>query len=459
MPRSLLKLAGASRKMFPGSMNFPEGWEALPLRRLLNSQLHQGTLIVRGPAGSELTFGDCGTPRVVVRIADYKAMLELVLNPDLAIGELYMDERLTVEEGGDVADLLDLVFINIGRRKSSRLLRFTRFVHDIVDRVRRNSKLRAKRHVAHHYDLDGKLYELFLDSDMQYSCGYFSSATQTLEQAQTAKKHHITSKLLLDRPGLTVLDVGSGWGGMAIDLARDFQASVRGITLSEEQLVRSRHRAAEAEVGEICKFELSDYRDLVGRYDRIVSVGMFEHVGRGHFDNFFVKARQLLDDEGVMVLHTIGRTDGPGITSPWMDKYVFPGGHIPALSEIIRSIERSGLIAMDIEILRLHYAKTLMEWRDRFEANRAEIARLYDERFCRMWEFYLAGSEMAFRHAGHVVFQIQLAKRIDALPLTRDYMLDIERAIETATGTEPAANEPQASQMAASRPRTPRRVA
>ncbi len=434
---------------------FPHGWRAAILAPLLTRFVRRGTLIVRHPDGPELNFGDCGAPSVAVRFHDRSAITQLVFNPELALGELYMDGRLSIEDGRGIADLLDLVFSNRGRKSLPLGLRVVQDLRWGLSQIwSRNSPWRSKSNVAHHYDLSANLYEHFLDPDLQYSCAYFSDPTQSLEAAQVGKKYHIASKLLLDKPALSVLDIGSGWGGVSLDLARDFEANVRGITLSEEQLVKSRERAQNAGLSERCQFELSDYRGLVGRYDRIVSVGMFEHVGRRYFDSFFVKTRELLDDDGVMLLHTIGRLDGPGGTAPWTDKYIFPGGYIPALSEISRAVERSGLFITDIEVLRLHYAKTLMEWRQRFEANRKEIAELYDERFCRMWEFYLAGAEMAFRHIGHVVFQIQLAKRIDAVPLTRDYMIDIERAIHAAIGRQTQPSEPTES-----KPSPPLRVA
>ena len=429
-------------------MLFPEGWRAAVLSPLLRAFIRRGTLVVRLPEGGELNFGDCGDPKVAVRVHDTRAIFELIRNPDMALGELYMDGRLTVEDGGDIADLLDLVFANIAATRIPRAWEWLRAIQFLGVRLSpRNSMRRAKSNVAHHYDLSEKLYETFLDEDLQYSCAYFTHPAQSLEAAQLAKKRHIASKLLLDKPGLSVLDIGSGWGGMALDLARDFEANVRGVTLSEEQLIKARARAADVGVSGRCQFELTDFRALVGRYDRIVSIGMFEHIGRRDYRSFFSKVRELLDDEGVMVLHTIGRLDGPGLTSPWIDKYVFPGGHIPALSEVARAIERSGLLMVDVEILRLHYAKTLMEWRERFEARRVEIAKLYDERFCRMWAFYLAGSEMSFRHLAHVVFQVQIAKRVDALPVTRDYMVDLERAISATIGYEPPARDPETGEV------------
>jgi cyclopropane-fatty-acyl-phospholipid synthase len=281
--------------------------------------------------------------------------------------------------------------------------------------------------VAHHYDLNGRLYSLFLDRDRQYSCAYFPTGSETLEEAQAAKKRHIAAKLKLDRPDLSVLDIGCGWGGMALTLARDYGARVTGITLSAEQLAEARARAAAAGLADRVTFELMDYRAMQRRFDRIVSVGMFEHVGVGHYRTFFRKLRACLEPDGVALLHTIGRSDGPNSTNSWIARYIFPGGYSPALSEIMPHVERAGLVTTDIEILRLHYAETLRHWRRRFAANRDAIAALYDERFCRMFEFYLAGSELAFRHQGLVNFQIQLSREQTAVPLTRDYIARAER--------------------------------
>jgi cyclopropane-fatty-acyl-phospholipid synthase len=290
-----------------------------------------------------------------------------------------------------------------------------------------NPASRSKAHVAHHYDLSSRLYDLFLDKDRQYSCAYFNDPGDTLEEAQIAKKRHIAAKLYLAEQDLSVLDIGCGWGGLALDIARDTGAKVKGVTLSEEQIAVARDRAKKAGLAERCRFDLIDYRLIEGQFDRVVSVGMFEHVGVPYYDAFFAKVRDLMKDDGVALLHTIGRSDGPGATNPWIAKYIFPGGYTPSLSEILPAIEKSGLMVADVEILRLHYAETLKEWRRRFNANRAEISRIYDERFCRMWEFYLAGSEMGFRREGLVNFQIQLVKRVETLPITRDYMYDRER--------------------------------
>ncbi|MEW6257283.1 MAG: cyclopropane-fatty-acyl-phospholipid synthase family protein, partial [Pseudomonadota bacterium] len=297
-----------------------------------------------------------------------------------------------------------------------------------------NPPERARRNVAHHYDLDGRLYALFLDGDRQYSCAYFEAAGQSLDDAQLAKKRLIAAKLRLDRPGLNTLDVGCGWGGLSLYLAEMAGARMTGVTLSTEQLGIATARAQERGLGDRIDFRLEDYRALEGRFDRIVSVGMFEHVGVQHFRAFFRKARDLLTDDGVMLLHSIGRSDGPGVTNPWIAKYIFPGGYIPSLSEVIPVIEQAGLVITDVEILRLHYAETLKAWRERFRARREEAVRLTDERFCRMWDFYLAASEMAFRHQGMMVFQIQLARRQEAVPLTRAYIADAEARLRAAEG-------------------------
>jgi cyclopropane-fatty-acyl-phospholipid synthase len=289
-----------------------------------------------------------------------------------------------------------------------------------------NPVRRAQANVAHHYDLSDQLYDLFLDRDRQYSCAYFTPRHDDLELAQQDKKRRLAAKLLL-RSGERVLDIGSGWGGLALTLAEAGAGEVLGITLSQHQLGVARERARRRGLADRVRFELRDYREQTGTFDRIVSVGMFEHVGVRHYEEFFRAVQGLLSDDGVAVLHSIGRMDGPGATNPWIRKYIFPGGYSPALSEVLPVIERQGLWVTDIEILRLHYAETLRAWRRRFAANRAAIARLYDERFCRMWEFYLVGSELAFRRMGHLVFQIQLAKRQDAVPLTRDYISDWER--------------------------------
>ena len=404
------------------------------LRGLLNGIVKHGTLTLIRPDGARDVFGG-GAPHVAVKLHDRAAMAELALNPELKLGELYMDGRLTVEDG-DIADVLSLLMRNIGAGRSSAVIRTADWLRRLVRPLEQYNPIsRAKDHAAHHYDLSGKLYDLFLDKDRQYSCAYFSEPGASLDEAQVAKKRHIAAKLHCDRPGLKVLDIGCGWGGLALDLARDCKANVLGITLSEEQLAMARARAAKAHLEDRCRFELVDYRKLGGKFDRIVSVGMFEHVGAPYYQTYFDRVRDLLTDDGVALIHTIGRSDGAGATNPWIRKYIFPGGYTPALSEMLPVIEKAGLMVSDVEVLRLHYAETLKEWRRRFKAHWAEAAALYDERFCRMWEFYLAGAEMGFRHEGLVVFQVQLVKNVDALPITRDYMIEAERTMKFA-GTE-----------------------
>ena len=391
------------------------------LRPFLERIVRKGRLEVETASGSRFIVGDGSGERVAVHLADRGAARKLILRPELALGELYVDGRIVVTQGS-VCNLLMLLGGNLGSQSSPGIARAYGWLRVVLRLLnRRNTARRARRNAAHHYDLDGRLYRLFLDSDMQYSCAYFEHPGHSLEEAQLAKKRHIAAKLLVE-PGHRVLDIGSGWGGLALYLAERCGAKVTGITLSEAQLELARRRAAERDVIPRVDFYLQDYRAASGRFDRIVSVGMFEHVGISDYDAFFTKVAELLADDGVMLLHSIGRSDGPNITNPWIAKYIFPGGSAPALSEVLPAIERSGLIVTDIEILRLHYAETLKAWRERFLFRRDEAKAVYDDRFCRMWEFYLAAVESGFRHGGLMVFQIQLAKRLETVPLTRDYI-------------------------------------
>jgi cyclopropane-fatty-acyl-phospholipid synthase len=305
----------------------------------------------------------------------------------------------------------------------SRLRKAVRGLLSVFER--RNSKTRSKRNVEYHYDIDDRIYSLFLDQDRQYSCAYFESEDQSLDDAQEAKKRHISAKLKI-QPGQRVLDIGSGWGGLAMYIGRHFGADVVGLTLSEEQLKVSSKRASADGLSKIVKFRLQDFRNVDEKFDRIVSVGMFEHVGKKEYPTFFDVVRRSLKENGIVLLHTIGRLDGKSTTNPWFAKYIFPGSYVPALSEILPIIEKSGLIVTDIEILRLHYARTLSHWRSRFMAHRAEAAAILGERFCRMWEYYLAASEAGFRYGGLVVFQVQLAGRLETVPRTRRYILEEE---------------------------------
>jgi cyclopropane-fatty-acyl-phospholipid synthase len=396
------------------------------LNVVFKNLIQTGTLVVIDAHGRRHEYAGKPGPQVTLRLHDHAVANYVARNPALHAGEAYMDGRLTVEDGA-IYDLLDLAAINAHDRPLTPIDPIVRPIRFALRRWRQYNPLaRARRNVAHHYDLSGELYGLFLDADRQYSCAYFASGADTLDAAQEHKKRHIAAKLLL-KPGMRVLDIGSGWGGMGLYLARVADARVTGVTLSEEQHKVSNERARAAGLDGRVAFHLRDYREERERYDRVVSVGMFEHVGVVHYREFFAKLRDLLTDSGVALLHTIGRSDGPGATNAWIDKYIFPGGYSPALSEVLPAIERAGLFVTDVEVLRLHYAETLCEWRRRFAANRERVKQIYDERFCRMWEFYLAGSEVAFRRQGHVVFQIQLAKRVDSVPLTRDYITQWEQ--------------------------------
>ena len=394
----------------------------------------EGSLTIKFPDGSTSHYA--GTPglQAGIDIRTSKTLRRLITDPGLAVGECYMDGTL-VPLGCTMYDVLEVMLHNytLGGRHLGNEFQMLR--RGLLRRwAQWNPAPRARRNVAHHYDLNEALYGLFLDRDWQYSCAYFPLGDETLDEAQEAKKRHIAAKLLLTRPGLSVLDIGSGWGGLAITLARDHGAQVTGITLSQEQLVRATARAGAAGVAGRVRFVLQDYRDpaLTGPFDRIVSVGMFEHVGINHYDTFFAVLHRLLAPGGVALVHAIGRSDRPSITNPWLAKYIFPGGYSPALSEVFPAVERSGLLTADLEVLRLHYAETIRHWRRRFAASRAEAAVLYDERFCRMFELYLAGSELAFRRQGHRVWQLQVARDDAAVPLTRDYIAIAERAAARA---------------------------
>jgi cyclopropane-fatty-acyl-phospholipid synthase len=389
------------------------------LRFFLGQYIRRGALSVVTARGTQFSYGDGSGDPVVVRFLTADAERRLLLDPELSLGELFVDGSVVMERG-TIADLLAIALGQLDVRPRWAKLRW--WFRYLIRHVRQfNPRGRSRNNVAYHYDLDGRLYSLFLDADKQYSCAYFESPDITLDDAQLAKKRHLAAKLLIER-GQRVLDIGSGWGGLALYLAEITDADVTGVTLSTEQLHVANARADEKRLPRSTKFLLQDYRDVRGPFDRIVSVGMFEHVGIDHYDIFFERCAELMTEDGVMVLHSIGRPEGPGITNPWIAKYIFPGGYIPALSEVLPAIERAGLLVSDIEILRLHYAETLKAWRERFMARREEAVRLYDERFARMWEFYLAASEMAFRKLNMMNFQIQLTKRQGILPMTRAYI-------------------------------------
>jgi len=380
--------------------------------------VRRGSLTVTTARGRIGTFGDRTGHPVAVRFNNAAAQRAVLFDPELKLGEAYMDGTLIVERGS-IADVLALLLSQ--ERLGPRNWAVPRVLRYLFRRLQQfNLRSRSRINVAHHYDLDGRLYSLFLDGDQQYSCAYFERPNQSLDDAQLAKKRHLAAKLRI-APGAKVLDIGCGWGGLALYLAEIAGAHVTGITLSREQHQRAQNRAQERGRRDV-EFKLLDYRDLDGRFDRIVSVGMFEHVGVGFYDVFFNQCAKCLAEDGIALLHTIGRYRPPGITNPWIAKYIFPGGYIPALSEVLRAIERAGLIVTDVEILQLHYAETLKAWRERFLAHRDEVVRLYDQRFVRMWEFYLACSEMAFRLGEMVVFQIQMAKHKGVTPPTRDYI-------------------------------------
>lgn len=407
----------------------------LPLLGAVLPQLiQQGELTIIDSRGGRSRFGPGGSgPSVVIKLHDRWLPIRLALNPMLATGEAFMDGRLTVEPGS-VRDFLLLATTGLERMHRLRSNRLLSRLQKLMDRLTpTNSRWRARRNVKHHYDLPPELYELFLDRDQLYSCAYFRTGKESLEEAQQAKMQHIMAKLLLE-PGNRVLDIGSGWGALATTISRKTGASVKGLTLSDEQFAGATVRALRHQVADKAKFALRDYRDEAERYDRIVSVGMLEHVGRHNLDEYFAKIAELLEEDGVALIHSIGSAIGasdPGAAKDrWMDRYIFPGGYIPALSEVVPAAERAGLWITDIEILRLHYAETLRCWWDRFQARRDEAQALMGDRFCRMWEFYLASAETGFRNGRLMVFQIQLARSRDAVPLTRDYIADAERRFE-----------------------------
>ncbi|MEZ5816579.1 MAG: cyclopropane-fatty-acyl-phospholipid synthase family protein [Hyphomicrobiaceae bacterium] len=409
-----------------------------PLYLLLDRIVVHGTLTVETADGAVHRFGDGGSPRVSMKLADRALERQIALNPNLAVGEGYMDGRLVMREGR-IYDLLELVLENAMTQPLPAWASLADNFRYATRRVAQFNPIgRSRRNVEHHYNIDGRVYDLFLDPERQYSCAYFPDSDCDLDEAQRAKIRHIAAKLDLDEEH-RLLDIGSGWGGLALNLAAMTGCEARGITLSSEQLAYAERWAAKRGLDQRVQFSLTDYRELNGRFDRVVSVGMFEHVGINHYNRFFERVRDLLTEDGVALIHYIGRADQPAATNAFIARYIFPGGYIPALSEVLPAIERSGLYVTDIEVLRLHYAMTLRRWRERFLARWDEAARLQGERFCRMWEFYLAGSECAFRYQNLVVLQIQLSRRLEALPLVRDYMhtqelayLERTRALEVA---------------------------
>lgn len=397
-------------------------------RKLIEATVRVGALRMVDPDGTVTLMGDGSKPKCTLAVKRAPSTHKLLANPVLAIAESYMDGDWSVEDG-DLRDFMELAMKNYANleghpvtKAANKMLRQGRNLQQY------NPIGKARENVAHHYDLSRELYDLFLDSDRQYSCAYFMDPGDDLERAQAQKKRHIAAKLYIRKPGLKVLDIGSGWGGLGLSLARETGCDLTGVTLSTEQHSLSSERVKQEGLGDRVRFELRDYREVNATFDRIVSVGMFEHVGKRNYEEFFQKTYDLLDEDGVFLLHTIGRYNEPGPVNPFIRKYIFPGGDLPTLSELTPVIEDSGFYMMDIELLRLHYAETLRHWHEAFQRNRDKVRDLYDERFCRMWEFYLVGSEMGFRHEGLVVFQILLAKKQDALPLTRDFITEWEQA-------------------------------
>ncbi len=413
-----------------------------PLDPLLRRALKYGRLRVNSLDGKSCVFGQADAPlSAAITLHDPKLVWQLAWNPAFYTGEAYADGRLAIEEG-TILTLVGTLLRNSLERSTSRAARMIGRFHDwlnlpaVINRVDR-----ARRNVHHHYDLSGELFGLFLDSDWQYSCAYFRNGDEDLDTAQLAKKQHIAAKLDI-RPGQHILDIGSGWGGLALYLASHYPVRVTGLTLSSEQLARATERAREMGLQDRVTFKLMDYRLESGAYDRIVSVGMFEHVGRPHYDAFFRKVKSLLKPDGSALIHTIGCQTPPGPINPWLRRNIFPGAYLPSLSQLVPIFENRLLWLTDMENLRLHYAETLAAWNRRFQANRAHVAELYDERFCRMWEFYLQACEAAFRWGGLTVFQLQLTRTIDAVPLTRDYIAMEEARLAAAETAAPRIDRP-----------------
>ena len=396
------------------------------LSQMLKRLIKKGSLKVINYDGREYVFSGEPGRSATMRFHHKSVANKLLLYPKLRLGEIFMEEEMTVEDG-DIYDLLELIVENLDWRANHPFASLSDFLQKVVWLVTKyNPRGRSLHNVAHHYDLSDKLYELFLDEHRQYSCAYFKSAEDSLEQAQQQKMTHVLAKLCLE-PGQKVLDIGCGWGGLARFIAANSQAHVTGVTLSKNQLAYAKDMAVKTGLQDNVDYHLRDYRDVDEQYDRIVSVGMFEHVGEPHYPTYFKKVKDVLAEDGVALIHTIGAANAPSPINPWIQKYIFPGSYIPSLSQLAPVIEKAGLYIADVEILRVHYADTLRAWRTRFLANRDKAAEIYDERFCRMWEYYLSSVEAAFRLGSLVVFQVQLTKKIDAAPITRDYITDFDR--------------------------------
>ena len=397
-------------------------WSAI-LITSLETFIVQGNITVKFVDGNIKQIGQRGRASVVISLLEKDLPKKLILNPELALGEAYTNGTLAIEND-DLFGLLKILALNAKKQQNHWLSKLVKLRQNAFRRFFQRNKISgAKLNVAHHYDLSPELYEMFLDKDLNYSCAYFLSDKNTLVEAQKNKKHHIAKKLML-KPNINVLDIGCGWGGMSLTLAREYEANVLGITLSKEQKLVCEQRALEEGLSHKVKFELMDYREDVGKFDRIVSIGMFEHVGIPNYNRFWREVFQKLSDDGIGLIHTIGRATPPGGTNPWINKYIFPGGYIPAMSEVMGNVEQNDLYVTDVEVLRLHYAKTLKRWYENFRNNEREIKKIYDEKFCRMWKYYLIASEISFRYYQHVVFQFQISKKIESLPLSRAYIYE-----------------------------------
>ena len=389
--------------------------------KFLNSIIKYGKIRIIEQDGKSSVIGS-KEPYCSIKLHKNNLKRKIFINPELYIGEAFVNGDLTIEEG-TLENFMDIITYNAPNisnnffhRLKSLIITKTRIFHQL------NFIKKSILNVAHHYDINEEVYKLFLDKDMQYSCAYFHNDNISLEQAQIDKKKHIINKLNIKKKNMEILDIGSGWGGLSIDIAKRTNSNVTGISLSKNQIAYSNKRAKELKINNLVDFKFADYRDMEGKYDRIVSVGMFEHVGVLQYKSFFKKIKKLLKDDGIMLLHSIGHKGIPEHTNAWIRKYIFPGGYIPALSEVIESAEKEGLWINDVEILRLHYAKTLRHWRRNFNSNRKKITSLLDEKFCRMWEFYLLASEYSFRNMGNKVFQLQISKNQQSIPLTRNYL-------------------------------------
>jgi cyclopropane-fatty-acyl-phospholipid synthase len=400
-----------------------------PLSHMMKSFIRKGRLTVIDAEGKRHVFSGTPGPEVTMRLTDRRLYRTLVFNAELAAGEAYMDGTMRFEEGSTLRDFLTLFSINrlsLGSYPIQKILRAIKM--RFRKRQQSNAKGEAQQNVSHHYDVGNDFYKLFLDDNMLYSCAYFREPDETLEQAQRNKLRLLAAKLCL-KPGMKVLDIGCGWGDMALYLASIEDVQVVGVTLSKEQQALATKRAADAGLSDRVSFELRDYRDVSQKFDRIVSVGMFEHVGVHHYDEFFKKLNALMPDDGIAVIHSIGHMSPPGMASAWLRKYIFPGAYSPALSEVFEVVEQNSLWVTDLEFLRVHYATTLQHWASRYEQNRAKVVELYDERFARMWEFYLISAEMMFRTGSQLVFHMQLSRQRDAAPIVRDYITDRQRAL------------------------------